>query len=103
MSDARAPAGPPRALVVSGLENAGLPAQRALLQVVADHRVELDEESYIREGQPIGEVGVWPLPDDFLMVYVCNVDPRERPDIHAGLVCILTRSQERLRSTTLAA
>jgi hypothetical protein len=85
-SDVRAPAGPPRALVVSGLENVGLPAQRALLLAISNRRVDLDEDSYTRERQPVGETGVWSLPDDFLLIYVCHVEPQERPNIHKGLV-----------------
>jgi hypothetical protein len=65
-----------RSTVVTGLERAGLPAQRALLQALVDGRVELDAD----------ELGVWPLPADFVLVYVCEVDPRERPAVHRGLV-----------------
>jgi hypothetical protein len=65
-----------RSTVVTGLERVGLPAQRALLQALVDGRVELDAD----------ERGVWPLPADFVLVYVCEADPRERPAVHRGLV-----------------
>jgi hypothetical protein len=77
---------PPRALVVTGLEKTGLPVQRALLQVLTDGRIELDEDAYTNDDAPLGAVGVWPLPDDFIFIYVCESDPRERPNIHRGLV-----------------
>jgi hypothetical protein len=98
---------PPRSLVVTGLERVGLPAQRSLLQTLIDGRIELDEEMYEEDGQGPGEVGVWPLPSDFLLVYVCESDPRERPAVHKGLVSahdirlvcrLTTRRSTRLRS-----
>ncbi|KAJ7091116.1 hypothetical protein C8R44DRAFT_817080 [Mycena epipterygia] len=71
----------PRALVISGLENATLPSQRALTRVLAEKRVVLEDED--------GDEGydeVWNLPDGFLMVYVCPIDARERPAIHKTLL-----------------
>jgi hypothetical protein len=76
----------PRALVILGLECAGVSAQRALMHVLSDHRLELDKETYDREGSPIGECGTWNLPSDFIMVYVCPSKETARPDIHTGLV-----------------
>ena len=67
----------PSALVVTGLENAGVPAQRALLKVLSENRVILDDD----EGD-----WVWNLPEGFIVVYVCVADPRERPAIHKSLV-----------------
>lgn len=69
----------PRALVISGLENASLPSQRALLKVLSEKRVVLDES----EGNL-----VYNLPQGFIVVYVCAADPRERPAIHKTLVSI---------------
>jgi hypothetical protein len=66
----------PKAIVFSGLEHSA-PAQRALLQVLAEKRVE-DEVD-----------GVCILPENFMAVYVCPVDPRERPKIHTALVNVL--------------
>ncbi|KAJ7217740.1 hypothetical protein GGX14DRAFT_516982 [Mycena pura] len=69
----------PRALVISGLENAALPSQRALTKVLAERRVILEDE----DG---GYDEVWNLPDGFMMVYVCPFDARERPPIDKTLV-----------------
>jgi hypothetical protein len=69
----------PRALVISGLENAQGLSQRALLKVLSDKSVTLDESD-----------GNWicNLPRGFIVVYVCAADPRERPAIHKTLVGI---------------
>ncbi|TFY62564.1 hypothetical protein EVJ58_g3777 [Rhodofomes roseus] len=64
-----------KAVVVSGLEHAGLQAQRALSQVLAQRKLALDEDG-----------STWNLPDDFLMVYVCKTDPFERPPLLRGLL-----------------
>ncbi|KAJ7187928.1 hypothetical protein C8R46DRAFT_878441 [Mycena filopes] len=77
----RAVALQPRALVISGLEHATLQSQRAVTRVLAEKRVVLEDED--------GDEGydeVWNLPDGFIMVYVCPVDPRERPAIHKTLL-----------------
>lgn len=87
MPDAKASAGPEddgarpplylaKAVVVSGLEHAGLQAQRSLSQALAQRRLILDEDGT-----------AWNLPDDFLLVYVCKADPQERPPLLRGLVC----------------
>lgn len=68
----------PNALVISGLENAGLHAQRALLKVLSEKTVVLDGHD--------GEGSLWNLPECFIVVYVCVADPRERPAIHKSLV-----------------
>lgn len=67
----------PRILVISGLENVGVPAQKALLKVLTDNRLTLEDI----EGD-----WVWNLPEGFMIVYVCAIDPRERPGIHKSLV-----------------
>ena len=67
----------PRILVISGLENVGVPAQRALLKVLTDKRLALEDI----EGD-----WIWNLPEGFMVVYVCAADPRERPGIHKSLV-----------------
>ncbi|KAJ7268660.1 hypothetical protein B0H12DRAFT_1095966 [Mycena haematopus] len=77
----RAPALQPRALVISGLENATLQSQRGLSRALAEKRVVLEDED--------GDEGydeVWNLPDGFIMVYVCPIDARERPPIHKTLL-----------------
>jgi len=72
----------PNALVITGLENAGVPAQRALLKVLSEKRVILNDGD--------GD-WVWNLPEEFIMVYVCVADPRERPAIHKSLVSLCIR------------
>ncbi|KAJ7647010.1 hypothetical protein FB45DRAFT_892081 [Roridomyces roridus] len=67
----------PCALVISGLENATMPSQRALSTVLAERRVVLDDE----DGDE-----VWNLPDGFIMIYVCPMDAHERPAIHKTLL-----------------
>jgi hypothetical protein len=68
----------PKAVVISGLEFAGAPAQRALLQALSD-------QSFLLEDDP---ETVWKLPQDFMVVYVCVNDAWERPKIHPSLVNI---------------
>lgn len=75
----------PSAIVVSGLEHASLPAQRAVLQTLAEKKLVLDGNL------PDIEPGLrLDLPDDFIMVYVCRLDPHERPPIYSSLVCTLS-------------
>ncbi|KDQ55819.1 hypothetical protein JAAARDRAFT_37239 [Jaapia argillacea MUCL 33604] len=69
----------PRAVVVSGLEHAGLPAQRALLQALSERRLVVDEDD-----TEIGQVRN--LPEDLIVVYVCPWDPREKPAIYKALL-----------------
>ncbi|KZT10819.1 uncharacterized protein LAESUDRAFT_809714 [Laetiporus sulphureus 93-53] len=66
----------PKAVVVTGLEHLGLAEQRALLQVLSDRQLVLEGD----------DGGTWDLPDDFLMVYVCKADMRERPSPLRGLL-----------------
>ncbi|KAL0581902.1 hypothetical protein V5O48_000132 [Marasmius crinis-equi] len=99
----------PRAIVMSGLENASLLSQRALITVLAERKVVLegpipddgsgaDIESGSRgtrrsrsifESKDVQDhdiEGVWPLPDDFLLIYVCSMNEWERPDVHKSLL-----------------
>ncbi|KAG7098491.1 hypothetical protein E1B28_000434 [Marasmius oreades] len=92
----------PKALVISGLENASFLAQRALTTVLTEKQVVLDglipnegsgadsrRSRFINETKGIQEHdidGVWPLPDDFFLLYVCPLNEWERPDIHKTLV-----------------
>lgn len=71
----------PRAIVISGLENVSVPAQRALLKALSDKRITLED----RDGD-----WVWNLPEGFIVIYVCGADPRERPAIHNSLVRIFS-------------
>ena len=79
----------PRALIISGLEHASIPSQRALLKVIADKSVSLEDDD--------GE-WIWNLPDGFMIIYVCTYDPREHPVIHKSLVrvcCLLQVANSR--------
>ena len=70
----------PKALVLSGLENTEVSAQRALMQVLADRRLILESD----DTSELGET--WNLPEDFFCVYVCSLDPSDRPPVLLGLV-----------------
>ncbi|GBE80603.1 predicted protein [Sparassis crispa] len=75
----------PQAVVVSGLEQAGAPAQRALTHVLSEGKLVLQENDE-EEGAIKDFNGTWNLPNDFLMVYVCRWDPHERPAVLRGLL-----------------
>jgi hypothetical protein len=106
----------PRALVVAGLEHAHMLDQRALAQVLTERRVVLErraqEVTSLKSGKLTGTgrgrrsfenrstafddtddledadyCGVWNIPEDFITIYVCPWNPRERPNIHRSLVC----------------
>ncbi|KAH9998508.1 hypothetical protein BJV74DRAFT_824886 [Russula compacta] len=70
----------PSALVLTGLEHSSAPCHRALLRTLLENRITFGEDS---EGAKpsFGE-----LPEDFILVYVCPFDPRERPSIHKSLL-----------------
>jgi hypothetical protein len=70
----------PTALVLSGLEHASVPCHRVLLRTLSENRVPFDEDSGGAKSS------FWELPEDFILVYVCPFDPRERPSIHKSLV-----------------
>ncbi|KAJ6500188.1 hypothetical protein C8R47DRAFT_1110790 [Mycena vitilis] len=71
----------PRAVVLSGLENATLPSQRALSKALAEKRVVLEDE----DGDEAYDE-VWNLPEGFLMVFVYPIDAHERPVINKTLL-----------------
>ncbi|KAJ6625849.1 hypothetical protein B0H10DRAFT_1942345 [Mycena sp. CBHHK59/15] len=75
----------PQALVISGLENATIPSQRALTKVLAEKRIVLDDEDEDGFLEDEGYNEVWNLPDGFIMVYVCPINAHERPGIHKTL------------------
>lgn len=77
----------PNAVVLSGLEHTSLPSQRALTRVLLDKRLIFDSHERGRSAAAGDDLdGVWNLPDNFFMVYVCPLDPKERPAIHKTLV-----------------
>jgi hypothetical protein len=80
-----------------------------LIQVLAERRIVLEPETDVDhgrsahrhgrentknkgkskmkdEGHSDYETGSWNLPEGFIVVYVCPLDPRERPAIHKSLV-----------------
>ncbi|KAH9961313.1 hypothetical protein BC827DRAFT_1203800 [Russula dissimulans] len=71
----------PSALVLTGLEHAAVPCHRALLRTLLENRVTFGEDSEGGADASFGE-----LPEDFIFVYVCPFDPRERPPIHKSLL-----------------
>ncbi len=79
----------PKAVVVSGLENTESPAQRALNRVLGDRKLVLSGGD---GGGADSEGGTWTFPDDFIFVYVCELEPSDRPDILRPLVRIITVS-----------
>ncbi|KAJ8518594.1 hypothetical protein ONZ45_g4359 [Pleurotus djamor] len=77
----------PHAIVVSGLEHASRLSQWALVRVLSENRLVLDGgEDSDQDDAPNGPDGVWNLPDNFILVYVCAIDPHERPGIHHSLL-----------------
>ncbi|KAG1870243.1 hypothetical protein DFJ58DRAFT_765268 [Suillus subalutaceus] len=71
----------PSAIVVSGLEHASLPAQRAVLRTLAEKKLVVSDNH--TDIEPELQLD---LPDDFIMVYVCRLDPHERPPIYNSLL-----------------
>ncbi|KAH9047918.1 hypothetical protein EDB84DRAFT_1459703 [Lactarius hengduanensis] len=70
----------PTAVVVTGLEHASVPCHRALLRTLLENRVTFD-------GNPgSANYASWDLPEDFVLVWVCPFDPRERPSVHKSLL-----------------
>lgn len=80
----------PRAIVISGLENTSLSSQRALAQILAEKCISLDDfhgDSRPQDGpHELDSDHSTCLPDDFILVYICLIDPRERPNLHHALV-----------------
>ncbi|GJE92727.1 hypothetical protein PsYK624_088830 [Phanerochaete sordida] len=70
----------PCAVVAAGLEHVEVPAQRLLLRALQYRRVPL--EAPMSGSLPdTSSDGALELPADFIMVYVCPLDPCERPAI----------------------
>jgi hypothetical protein len=72
--------GLPSALVLTGLEHCSVPCHRLLLRTLLERRVTLGEDL---DG---AELSFRELPQNFILIYVCPFDPRERPPIHKSLV-----------------
>jgi len=75
----------PSAVVVSGLEFASLPSQKAVLRTLAERKIIVSDGGIFGHDQDGLSLE---LPDGFFMVYVCRSDPQERPPIYKSLVCI---------------
>ena len=76
----------PNALVMSGLENADFVSQKAFARVLCERKIVLDGLSDGTERSSAS--GIWLLPDEFFVIYVCAVDGQERPPVHKTLVSI---------------
>jgi hypothetical protein len=92
--------------VLSGLENLSVIDQRLLAQVLTEKRIVLDphipEHVQHRDTKAdfsngkntaldgsvfFGDFdGVWNAPEEFITIYVCPWNARERPNIHKSLV-----------------
>jgi hypothetical protein len=70
----------PSVLVLTGLEHCSVPCHRLLLRTLLERRVTFGEDLHG------AELSFRELPQDFILVYVCPFDPRERPPIHKSLV-----------------
>ncbi|PFH49026.1 hypothetical protein AMATHDRAFT_64021 [Amanita thiersii Skay4041] len=88
----------PNALVITGLENASIPSQRALVRVLADRRLVLPKhgtgweeyDGHVPDRRydvdEEDEDDVINLPDEFVIVYITSWTPTERPNIHKSLL-----------------
>ncbi len=92
--------GLPSALVLTGLEHSSVPCHRLLLRALLERRVIFGEDL---DGT---ELSFRELPQNFIIVYMCPFDPRERPPIHKSLMhrhmtpVLLTDLINRPRSST---
>lgn len=75
----------PSVVVVSGLELASLPSQKAVLRTLAERKIIVSDGGIFGHDQ---DGLTLEFPDGFFMVYVCRADPRERPPVYKSLVCI---------------
>ncbi|EIW83252.1 hypothetical protein CONPUDRAFT_152283 [Coniophora puteana RWD-64-598 SS2] len=77
------PAELPQAVVVSGLEHIGIAAQRDVVQTLRTRELVMevvdDETGQLKKVKR-------KLRDGFIVVYVCRLDPRERPMIYKSLL-----------------
>lgn len=78
----------PGALVISGLEYASARVQNTLWTAMDEGRIMLGNNAGpVSDQQGQWKAGMWMLPEEFLVVYVCPIgDGRERPFIHKSLV-----------------
>ncbi|KAG6375539.1 hypothetical protein JVT61DRAFT_3099 [Boletus reticuloceps] len=74
----------PSAVVVSGLEFASLPSQKAVLRTLAERKIIVSDGGIFGHDQ---DGLTFELPHGFFIVYVCRSDPRDRPPIYKSLVC----------------
>lgn len=72
--------GVPAAIVVSGLEHASLQAQKAILRTLA-----VGQLVFPTDGSPETDQ-TFDLPENFILIYVCRLDARERPPIYKSLL-----------------
>ncbi|KAI4523469.1 hypothetical protein K525DRAFT_236804 [Schizophyllum commune Loenen D] len=84
----------PEGLVITGLEAADSALQRALQRVMTERRVVLEEPPEVwgkRSSTPTGTMfhgsqSIYDCPDEFIVVYVCALEPYERPALLRSLL-----------------
>ncbi|KAI6040206.1 hypothetical protein EDC04DRAFT_2677952 [Pisolithus marmoratus] len=70
----------PAAIVVSGLEHASLQSQKAILRALAARKLVFSSDRTSESGQ------MFDFPENFILVYICRLDARERPPIYKSLL-----------------
>lgn len=70
----------PAAIVVSGLEHASLQSQKAILRTLAVRKLAFPLDRTSDTDQ------VFDLPENFILIYICRLDTRERPPIYKSLL-----------------
>ncbi|KAI6166049.1 hypothetical protein EDD17DRAFT_1550408 [Pisolithus thermaeus] len=70
----------PAAVVVSGLEHANLQSQKAILRTLAVRKLVFPLDKTSETDQ------VFNLPENFILIYICRLDARERPPIYKSLL-----------------
>ena len=107
----------PQALVISGLETVSEDVQLALWKVISEKQLvlngtqnlsnqnpqsptsrsrtpKLEPRNLDVNGQSVAE-GTWPLPEDFMLVYVCSIgDGTERPNVQKTLVSLVFKVRD---------
>ncbi|THH07756.1 hypothetical protein EW145_g3170 [Phellinidium pouzarii] len=77
----------PQVLAVSGLEYTSEQVQTALWTAMSDRQISLHLNHPQSDQRYQMSTGVWALPDDFFVVYVCSTgSSHERPPVHKSLV-----------------
>lgn len=87
----------PQVLVVSGLEYISEEVQNALWTALSERQISLGrghQNQRVNQKNSISD-GVWPLPSDFFVVYVCPIGSEyDRPRVHKSLVSVVRRHRK---------